>query len=330
MRASPSCLSLVALVAFVGCRAGEPPRAPVVPAGSAAPVVEPTVADDPWAPPAGDPLPSLAERKQLVDEACPSVTAPYFFRIEKAGKVSHILGTRHISVSLAKFPPTVHDALGAAKLVVFEVAPGDESNLAATPVDLKTTLGATTWKHFELLVGAQLARAVVHAPPAAALVSLMVMYEDPTAQLEKDIEVAISSQKTPTRGLETAAFQDAVLARLLDVRMLRATIDTTEDREELADNSRKDLAEYCAGTSDAGGMEPEDRAEMLAAGYSKAELDQFDEELVYSRNADWIPKLEPLLRAGDAFIAVGAGHLQGPRSVIAMLAARGYKTTRLK
>jgi uncharacterized protein YbaP (TraB family) len=69
---------------------------------------------------------------------------------------------------------------------------------------------------------------------------------------------------------------------------------------------------------------------MLTAGYSKAELDTFDEEMVYSRNADWIPKLEPLLTTGGAFIAVGAGHLQGPRSVIALLAARGYKTTRLK
>jgi uncharacterized protein YbaP (TraB family) len=328
MRASS--ISLIALAALVGCRGGEPRRVAPIASGSAAATIEPP-APDPWATPAeADPLPSLAERRQLVDEACPAVTGPYFFRVEKAGKVSHILGTRHISVSLAKFPVSVHDALLAAKLVVFEVAPGDEGNPEPTPVDLRTSLGTSTWKHYETLVGADFARAVENAPPAAALVSLMVMYEDPTSQLEKEIELEIASSHTPTSGLETAAFQDEVLTRLLDVRMLRATIDTTEDRKELADTSRKDLTTYCAGTSDVGGMEPEDREEMLTAGYSKAELDTFDEEMVYSRNADWIPKLEPLLTTGGAFIAVGAGHLQGPRSVIALLAARGYKTTRLK
>jgi uncharacterized protein YbaP (TraB family) len=321
-------LSLLVVAALVGCRGGVVPRAPTVASGSEVAKVE--VADDPWAATPGDPLPSLAERKQLVDAACPTVTGPYFFRIEKAGKVSHILGTRHISVPLAKFPAAVHDALHAAKLVVFEVAPGDNGTLDSAPVDLKTTLGATTWKHYQKLVGTDLASSVERSTPANALVSLMMMYEDPTAMLEHDIEVAIATTNTPTRGLETAAFQDEMILRLLDARMLRASIDTTDDRDELANDSRKDLTEYCAGTNDSGGMEPDDRAEMVRAGYSNAELDQFDEEMVYARNASWIPKLEPLLATGGAFIAVGAGHLQGPRSVIALLAARGYTTTRIK
>ena len=321
-------ISLVALVALSSCRGGEPRRVPTSSAGSdPSPVATP----DPWSvAPAVDPRPSLAERKQLVDDACPTVTGPYFYRIEKAGKVSHILGTRHISVSLAKFPTSVHDALGAAKLVVFEVAPGDDTHPESTPVDLPASLGAASWKRYKALVGADFARAVEQAPPAAALVSLMVMYEDPSAQLEREIELAIAAKNIPTRGLETAAFQDEVLGRLLDVRMLRATIDHTDDLAELADDSRKDLREYCAGTSDVAGIAPEDRADMLDAGYTNAEIDRYDEEMLYTRNADWIPKLEPLLATGGAFIAVGAGHLQGPRSVIALLAARGYKTTRMK
>lgn len=328
MRALP--VSLVALVALSSCRGGEPRRVPTASAGSAPSQVAATEAD-PWlvAPPV-DPPPSLAERKQLVDDACPTVTGPYFYRIEKAGKVSHILGTRHISVSLSKFPTAVHDALGAAKLVVFEVAPGDNTHPESKPVDLRASLGAATWKRYESLVGADFARAIERAPAAAALVSLMVLYEDPSAQLERDIEEAIAPKNIPTRGLETAAFQDEVLSRLLDVRLLRATIDHTDDRTELAHDSRKDLREYCAGTSDAGGMDAEDRADLLDAGYSKTEIDRYDEEMLYTRNADWIPKLEPILATGGAFIAVGAGHLQGPRSVIDLLTARGYKTTRMK
>src|SRR5882762_8754488 len=72
-----------------------------------------SVKDDPDAPP------SLAERHRHVEAACPRVTAPYFFSIEKAGKTSYILGTRHISVPLAKFPANVLEHLRAAKLAVF-------------------------------------------------------------------------------------------------------------------------------------------------------------------------------------------------------------------
>src|SRR5689334_7221893 len=69
------------------------------------------LAADPWATAAisDDAVPTLSDRKKLADDACPTVTGPYFFRIEKAGKVSHILGTRHVVVPLSKFPETVHD-----------------------------------------------------------------------------------------------------------------------------------------------------------------------------------------------------------------------------
>jgi uncharacterized protein YbaP (TraB family) len=50
---------------------------------------------------------------------------------------------------------------------------------------------------------------------------------------------------------------------------------------------------------------------------------------VFDRNRDWIPKLEEILAAGGAFIAVGADHLTGGRGVIALLAGRGYQATRV-
>ena len=60
-----------------------------------------------------------------------------------------------------------------------------------------------------------------------------------------------------------------------------------------------------------------------------AEIDKLDEKLVYARNDDWIPKLEKLFATGGVFVAVGADHLSGPRGVIALLAARGFKVTRV-
>ena len=60
--------------------------------------------------------------------------------------------------------------------------------------------------------------------------------------------------------------------------MLRAAIEHTKDRDELAKDSREDLTEYCSGSDDKPGMDEDMRADLMSAGYSKSEIDQLDEE----------------------------------------------------
>lgn len=53
--------------------------------------------------------------------------------------------------------------------------------------------------------------------------------------------------------------------------------------------------------------------------------------LLVDRNRDWIPSIERWLgKKHDYFVAVGAAHLVGPDSVIAMLQAKGYKVERIQ
>jgi uncharacterized protein YbaP (TraB family) len=111
--------------------------------------------------------------------------------------------------------------------------------------------------------------------------------------------------------------------------MLRETIKFTKDRKELAEESRSDLSEYCAGTDDVPGMDADMRADLAAAGYTHQEITRIDEEMVFLRNESWIPQLEKILETDRVFIAVGADHLTGPRGVVKLLAARGYKLTRI-
>jgi uncharacterized protein YbaP (TraB family) len=52
--------------------------------------------------------------------------------------------------------------------------------------------------------------------------------------------------------------------------------------------------------------------------------------LIDHRNAKWIPRIEQEMKSGKpTMIVVGARHLCGPHSVIAMLQARGYKLEQL-
>jgi uncharacterized protein YbaP (TraB family) len=317
---------VIVAVLCIACSHDRPPAQPIA-----------TTTPDPWAAPASpttaDDPPGITEVHTLAEKACPRVARPYFYRVERAGRVSYFLGTRHIGVPLSKFPPHVGRELRAARLVVFETPP-DNDNDAVTFEDpahrsLSAQLGPELWARYRALVGSVTADALEHARPSAAMIMLISLYEDKLAMLDVEIEQLVRNANIPTAGLETHQFQDQLIQELMDIRMLRASLKGTSDRAALAKESRDDLAEYCAGTDEQPGTDPENRKELRAGGYSDADIDRLDDKLVYARNRDWIPKLEPLLDKGGVVVVVGADHLIGKRGVIALLAGRGWKTTRV-
>ena len=53
---------------------------------------------------------------------------------------------------------------------------------------------------------------------------------------------------------------------------------------------------------------------------------EMEDRLLLQRNKDWVKKIEPMLAEPEnIFIVVGAGHLVGPQSVVALLKQKGYK-----
>jgi uncharacterized protein YbaP (TraB family) len=316
------------IVLVVGCKEDNKPTPTKVEA-------KPTLVGsaDPWNAPAKpdtEGLPSLGERLELANKACPAVTGPFFFELTKDGKTSHILGTRHISVGLAKFPPIVGTTLDQASLAVFEIAPDDMTNGTHVDEPLKKELGPKDWAHYEELVGKETAARLETGQADSAALMMLVIYEDISNTLESQLQKRAGDHHIKMSGLETSAFQDGVLAKLLDLRMLKATIEQTKDRAEIKKDSLDDLKEYCAGTDDSPGMDEESREKMLKAGYTKEELDAQDEILVFKRNADWIPKLSKLFEQDKVFVAVGADHLIGPRGVIELMKAQGFAVKRIK
>ena len=319
---------LAALIVLVGCKEDSKPTPTKV-------ETKPTLVGsaDPWnAPtkPDAEGLPSLGERLELANQACPAVTGPFFFELTKDGKTSHILGTRHIGVGLAKFPPIVGTTLDQASLAVFEIAPDDMTNGTHVDEPLKKELGPKDWAHYEELVGKETAARLETGQADSAALMMLVIYEDISNTLESQLQKRAGGHHIKMTGLETSEFQDGVLAKLLDLRMLKATIEQTKDRAEIKKDSLDDLKEYCAGTDDSPGMDEESRGKMLKAGYTKQELDAQDEILVFKRNADWIPKLSKLFAQDKVFVAVGADHLIGPRGVIELMKAQGFAVTRIK
>lgn len=113
-------------------------------------------------------------------------------------------------------------------------------------------------------------------------------------------------------GLEALSEQKAMLDRLTPAMVL----DQVRDMD-LNDSLVDRLVRLYAS---------EDLATMAELASDPA-LNMFDEvmpELNDDRNVRMVERMEPLLRNGRTFVAVGALHLTGPKSILLLLRSKGY------
>ncbi len=124
----------------------------------------------------------------------------------------------------------------------------------------------------------------------------------------------------PVTGLETLEFQLNLfngMAREEQDRLLRVTLEEVEDTPKVLGAM---IAAWRAGD----GVKLQ---EELNRHFEPGD-EPLKKRLLTDRNASWIPKIEEAIRAKageNTLFIVGAGHLVGPDSVIAMLAAKGYE-----
>ncbi|HPH67716.1 MAG TPA: TraB/GumN family protein [Kofleriaceae bacterium] len=316
------------LLLALGCQTKAPPSAETA-TPTAAPAPPQTL--DPWVtpPPSPDDPPSDVDNRRRADAMCASVTRAPFFQVEKNGKVNYILGSRHAGVSLAKQPPIVEAKVRSASTVVLETAPDDEADFPEDKSSVPELLGPELWQRYRKLVGPRRADALARKGVLMAHFLMLGMYEDTSQGLDSDIETLAVSLKKATAGLEAEQLQVDLMVSLLDARALRVAVQTS-DRNSMQHDTETDVRDYCTGVEKAPGIDAKDRKDMLAAGYSDAEINQIEDKMVFQRNRNWIPKLEQLFAASDVFVVVGADHLPGDKGVLALLTKRGFNVTRVE
>jgi uncharacterized protein YbaP (TraB family) len=135
---------------------------------------------------------------------------------------------------------------------------------------------------------------------------------------------AAHARHIPIGELEGFERQLQLLDTMPEALQLAQLTETLRENDQIAARLAPMLAAWSAGD-----------IERLTALIDEEEDDtaqdrQLHELLFTTRNASWARWIQDrMARPGTVFVAVGAGHLAGPDSVQAALAARGLRATRV-
>jgi uncharacterized protein YbaP (TraB family) len=325
---TPSRLPLLALalvVAFSGaCKKSDKKEDPGAGPGTGTGTAAPAVAPD-----AG----GAATRPPDAAAAAPDdrPVRAFFYKVEKDGKVNHILGTMHMGIDSKRLPRAVSEALDGARAFAMEANAMDPTLIANLKRDdgktLEEELGPEYWKKLEGVLGADMAKGIngMKASTAAALLEIRGL--PMTQPMDLALLMQAKSAGAKIIYLEEARMQQELLDRWLDARMVKVMLDQIAEGNQ---KTQQMLDAYVAGDDATVEKLTNDRSGWEKTGRPDADYDQMMKELLADRNASWIAPLEEMFEDGKAFAAVGAAHLIGKGSVIELLQAKGYEITRIE
>ncbi len=279
----------------------------------------------------------------LAASGAPAFAQPAFWVVRDADSTIYLLGTIHLlkpetewrteklDAAIAESSevwlelPTTNAAAMQSEMMVlvsrYGLAPAEKLSRKLTKDELKTLDDAAR------LAGLSASQLEVFRPWFAALtISTAAMTRagyDPSSGVDSKIEAIFRERNITPKGLETAEQQIKVFAGMTPDQELRYLRETMEEYQDASTELDKMVQQW--STADLAGME-----DLFVTEMKTEEPDLYDALLV-SRNANWVAQIEQMLQgSGTTFIAVGAGHLIGPESVIAMLAAKGVTAERVQ
>lgn len=271
--------------------------------------------------------------------AMPAWAVPAMWQVGQGKRQITLYGTIHaLPRDTNWFTPQAARAFANASTLVVEIVPGDDPAALATtlrelgrlptPVPLASRLpddlkpradallksiglppgaldGMESWLAAITLVQVELARAGL----------------DPAAGVDVTLVARARAAGKQLQALETAQGQLALFDTLpeADQRLLLAS--AVGDAGKTAEQMQGLVAAWAAGD-----------VERILKDFDDSSLSpELERRLFRNRNAAWADWVQAALkRPGRHFMAVGAAHMAGPHSLIAMLKARGIKVKRIQ
>ena len=269
-------------------------------------------------------------------EAADSFDSGLLWRVERAGVTpSYLFGTMHSDdPDVVKLSTPVQQAFDQAQSVTLEVVLDPRSLLAMTSALLMTD-GNT----LESLIGRRLyertlevmdARGipeilVANMKPWAVAVTLMTPLGNNGVVLDHVLYQDAVAAGKKVHGLETVAEQVGLfdgLSRKDQITLLEDTLDNLDTVAQMLDELQ---AAYL--DRDLKRLMELNEASMRDSDPLLAET--FNRKVIVERNYSMAERMQPRLREGQQFIAVGALHLAGKEGLLKLLSERGYRLSRI-
>ena len=283
---------------------------------------------------AAEPAPVAAAATALTD------ADPALWVVKDDDTTIYLFGTVHVlKPGLSWFDEAVKDAFDKSDEMMLEIVmPEDQAAVAKTmmPLAMDTT-GKTIPTRLtpEQLKAYQAAMVSVGLPanafdsfepwfPAMTLsvLPLTKLGYDPEQGAEKLLTKFAKADGKPVAGLETLEEQLGFFDQLPETQQVAFLNSVVKDLDKLGPTLDKMVALWAKGDPDGLAVVMND---SLAATPELAAM------LLYERNARWADQIKTRMdQPGTVFIAVGAGHLAGQKSVQDYLKERGLTATRIE
>ncbi|MBJ7441847.1 MAG: TraB/GumN family protein [Sphingopyxis sp.] len=291
----------------------------------------------------GSNVASAAEPVVAVASATTTTTTdadPALWVVKDADTTIYLFGTVHVlKPGLSWFDEAVKTAFDKSDEMMLEIVmPEDQAAVAKTmmPLAMDTT-GKTIPSRLtaDELKAYQAAMVSVGVPanafdsfepwfPAMTLsvLPLTKLGYDPEQGAEKLLTSFAKADSKPIAGLETLEEQLGFFDKLPETQQVAFLNSVVKDMDKLGPMLDKMVALWAKGDPD--GL-------AVAMNESMAATPELAQMLLYDRNARWADQIKTRMeQPGTVFIAVGAGHLAGDKSVQDYLKARGLTATRVQ
>jgi uncharacterized protein YbaP (TraB family) len=258
-----------------------------------------------------------------------SVTAP-------GAPPTYLMGSFHVlTADYYPLSERIEKAFGSSTVLVTE-ADVDELQSPATLMSVMGKAMLPDGKTLDQVVAADLYAAVMERADkagiprpalqrmkpwmAALLLTAPVMQAagfKPEHGVDKHFSDRAKKAGTERRALETVAYQFDRLDQMTAAQQEALLRGTLEDLDAQTSNVKTIVEAWARGDTDA--------LEKLFLTEMKSYPDLYTRLLV-ERNANWVASVETCLeQKTSCFVVVGAAHLVGPDSLVAMLQKKGYK-----
>lgn len=250
----------------------------------------------------------------------PRISKPYLYEVTggAAPRPSYLFGTMHVGYSVDDLPRAVLAAQERTSTTVLESdlearadAPPPTPDVTSALDSGRRRLDDAEWAKLSKMTGvpeAELEALSTSRLLGAALASMLPAVE----AMDRGLQRRAKEQGKQLAYLETRNLEQVIAddGGLENGKLLDGLRDAIQHRGAFRAELVKIARRYASG---------DDRACGGSLG-----------QLVSGLNDDWEAAIEAQIVRGDAFIAIGCGHLTGEGSILKRLEARGFTVTRIQ